>query len=121
MGFASNIVALNYDSSTGTEIDFKVLREIALDEGQYLWGQVSIGPLIPLCDMNGNIYAYDVPYKMGVGKFPYSQEIIDNIDYYKTLLQKTERQDNEELIKKRWGNDDYMTIMIGERYDVFPF
>ncbi len=120
MGFASNIVALNYDSSTGTEIDFKVIREISIDEGQYLWGQVAIGPLIPLCDMNGNIYAYDVPYKMGVGKFPDSQEIIDNIDYYKTLLQKTERQDNEELIKKRWGNDDYMTIMIGGRYDIFP-
>jgi len=37
VGFASNKIALNYDSSTGTEIDFKIVREIALDEGQYLW------------------------------------------------------------------------------------
>jgi len=120
VGFASNKIALNYDSSTGTEIDFKVVREIALDEGQYLWGKVAIGPLIPLCDMDGNIYAYDVPYKIGDDKFPTSQEIIDSIDYYKTLILKAEKQDNEELIKKRWGNEDYMTVMIGGRYDVFP-
>jgi len=120
VGFASNKIALNYDSSTGTEIDFKIVREIALDEGQYLWGKVAIGPLIPLCDMDGNIYAYDVPYKIGDDKFPTSQEIIDSIDYYKTLILKAEKQDNEELIKKRWGNEDYMTVMIGGRYDVFP-
>jgi len=53
MGFASNIVALNYYSSTGTEIYFKVVREISSDEGQYLWGKVVIGPLIPLCDRHG--------------------------------------------------------------------
>ena len=83
--FAANRINLKYTSSTGTEIAFKVVRKIALDEAQYLWGKVAIGPLVPLCDMDGSIYAYDVPYRIAADKFPNSQKIFNNIENYKTL------------------------------------
>ena len=119
---ASSIKDLNYRADTGREIPLKNIKLIALDEGQDLWGDVVIDDLIPICDLNGNIYSYNVTLKLNSKYFPDEIQIYNNIESIKNKLKASKnnlsKNELEELRKQRWGIDKYRTFMIAGRYDV---
>ncbi len=119
---ASDLKEFDYTSNTGMEIPIERIKAIALDEAQDLWGKVAMDKLIPICDLDGNILAYDVTVKLDSDKFPSEKEVYDELDYYNNLSKEKGLTPEEKSMaqEKSWGNLEYRSFMLGARYDVTP-
>lgn len=122
ISIASDIKNLDYNTLTGLEIPFEKIKAIALDEAQDMWGKVAMDQLIPICDLDGNIIAYDVTVKLNSDRFPAEQEIYDELDYYRNLCEMKGLSPEEQTMahEKSWGNLEYRSFMLGARFDVTP-
>ncbi|MFC1725727.1 C39 family peptidase [candidate division KSB1 bacterium] len=116
--------SLKAEFNMGNEIPLEKVKKFAMYEAKKSWADASIGPAIPVCDLRGNIIAYEIIFSLNGKEFPEKTSVFENIRKVKNLLKLAEEKKDKELIEKyqkeRWGLDSYMTMVIGARYDVVP-
>lgn len=124
ISFGQENLTLTADYNMGNEIEIDKVRKFAFNEAESSWGDVSMGPIIPLCDTRGNIIAYEIIFSLNGKEFPEKKAVYENISNAKELIKLADERNNKELKetaeKKRWGINDYMTMTVGARYDVVP-
>lgn len=111
--------------ASGQEIPLATVKKIASEEAARLWGHTTLGVIIPLCDVRGNILAYEMVFALNISTFPEDDAIFSDIRLSKEQLEisgnfSRGKPDSamEKTIKERWGINSFATIVIGARYDV---
>lgn len=121
---ASERLSLEASYDRGNEIPIPTVKELALKEARILLGNVFPGPVIPLCDLRGNILAYEMVFSLSEGLFPGDRAVFDEIRDAARSAASAREQGNEDAFKtaweKRWGVGSYVTMVMGARYDVRP-
>jgi len=56
-----------------------LIRDIALKKSEETWGPGAIGNLIPLCNLNGDVVVYMIPFSIGKEQFPEYDELRSEI------------------------------------------
>ncbi len=121
---ASERHSLEASYEQGNEIPIPTVKELGLKEARILLGNVFPGPVIPLCDLRGNILAYEMVFSLSGDSFPRDRAVFDEIRDAGQLAALSREQGNEIAFKtawkKRWGVGSYVTMVMGARYDVRP-
>ena len=110
--FGSERHTLEATYTQGNEIQISKIEAFALAQARELWGQVALGPVIPLCDLRGNILAYEVVFCLSSEDVPEDQVIFKKIRKAKQLSQGSTKR-NKQAEKDRWGIGSYMTMIVG--------
>jgi hypothetical protein len=61
------------------QVPLHIVKRIAAEKAEKLWGEVTPGRPIPCCDEQGDIVAYMCPFRIGSGPFPPYAEIMDGV------------------------------------------
>jgi len=121
---------------------------VATAKARQVWGDVSLGPIIPTCDRNGISIAYYVCFRLDDDAFPDFDSVFDGILEGRSLYQQgitelkklglppvaiypanhanmsPEAQQASSIMetgrKKTWGIDDYATVLVSARYSMSP-
>lgn len=91
-------------------VPFETAREIAQKKAETAWGQVTLGPAIPYCDLDGKIRAYSFGVSRGWAGFPNYQAIVNEVEEARRLG----AQD------QRWGVGEYGSIVVSARFSEVP-
>jgi len=129
--------------SANMEVDglvpLHLVKRIAAQKAQSLWGEVTPGKPIPCCDEHGDIVAYMCPFRLGGGPFPAYAEIMDGVrEGRRRKVEERERAFQQgsagtegkgaesfrkalnSAKKKEIGIGEYGTIHVSARYDQYP-
>ena len=60
-------------------VPFHLVKKIAQEKTVEIWGPGALGNPIPLCDLDGNLWAYMFPFHIGANRFPSQEEIFARI------------------------------------------
>lgn len=117
-------------------VPLNIVRRIALEKAQELWGQVTAGEAIACCDEDGDIVAYMCPFRIGPEPFPSYKQIMRGVREGRRLVKdvgrgaapgppgKLETARSQETFKmarkKELGIGEYGTIYVSARYDRYP-
>ena len=125
-----------------------MVMEIASKKAEQIWGDVLLGPVIPMVDNDKNLIAYYVVFSRNGKPFPDYPKLLREIQEGRELRNEGLREMSEQgklsaLLKdgklshknsdsvgknlkydwgrrKAWGIDDYCTILITARYSLKP-
>ena len=89
--------ALTAEYTMGNEINIDKIRMFALREAESSWGDVSMGPMIRVCDTRGNIIAYEIIFSLNGKEFPEKKAVYEKISRAKELIKLADEQKNKEF------------------------
>jgi hypothetical protein len=84
-------------------VPLSLIKKIALEKSKQTWGPGALGEPIPLSNLDGEVIAYMVPFRIGKGEFPGYDEILDGLQdgrNLKTLLKNSDVEKAREVYKK---------------------
>ena len=106
------------------KVEMEIVNQTASLHSRIIWGKVAKGPAIPLSDLKGNILAYEISFSIKHATFPSYEEIMQSVQRGRELIEEGYVWGNKALINRgrrlKWGVDDYRTIVISARYNIYP-
>ncbi|UCC79458.1 MAG: hypothetical protein JSW64_14515 [Candidatus Zixiibacteriota bacterium] len=94
--------------------------EIATKKAGQIWGDVTLGPVIPMVDKDKYLIAYYVVFTRNGKQFPDDAEVLREIREGRELRNSGQPESSERGMRKAWGIDDYCTILMTARYSLKP-
>jgi len=107
-----DIPAANLQVSNAVPIG--LIKKIALEKSKETWGPGSLGDPIPLCNLDGDVVVYMVPFSIGKGQFPAYDEIRQGIMSGREL-QKLIKNSDFEKAKEMHKSMDHGKVLSHQR------
>ena len=80
----------NFNLDQDLLVPLEVVKKIALEKAQELWGQVKSGNPIPCCDEDGDIVTYMCTFHIGKEPFPSYEQIMEGVKEGRRLVEEVE-------------------------------
>jgi fibronectin type 3 domain-containing protein len=102
----------------------ELAARVATRKAQHKWGSVTLGPVLPTCNADGESRAYLVCFALGGKPFPSEEEVTQNIRegraLYEAGLREGDREKVERGRKQISGADSFATVVVSATRDHYP-
>jgi hypothetical protein len=121
------------DPETQNAVPPDIAARVASSRAEQEWGEVTRGPVIQCCDLNGKVVCYAFLFATGREPFPEHSQVLDDVRRWRKTCAEAIRGTGgfgigsldalrrlDEARRNRWGASRFGTITVSARYDLLP-
>jgi len=102
----------------------ELAARVATRKAQQKWGSVTLGPVLPTCNADGELRAYLVCFALGGKPFPSEEDVAQSIREGRALYEAGVREGDREKVERGRtqisGADSFATVVVSATRDHYP-